>query len=204
MVEVGQIHGCWQILEDLGYGQKFKCICTACQETVKHIRSHDLTSGRSRMCKGCSSSSEGLTHKDIPEYNSWMSMIQRCTNPNSKDYKHYGARGISVCDLWRGSFDAFYLSLGSRPTPDCTLERLDYNRGYEPGNVTWAPRREQPKNQRSNIRITIGEDAKLVSEWPDDPRCSVSQFTIYKRLKRGWPEEASVLAPSGTKLKDWT
>jgi hypothetical protein len=75
-------------------------------------------------------------------------MIQRCTNPNFKQWAHYGGRGITVCDRWR-SFENFLADMGRRPQ-GLTLERENNDRGYEPGNCKWATRLEQRANRRPN------------------------------------------------------
>lgn len=134
--------------------------------------------------------------RGTPEYNTWVHMVQRCHNPNNKDYEHYGGRGIKVCDMWRSSFEAFFMTVGKRPGDDYTIERIDTNDDYRPGNVKWATRQEQVLNQRSNINLTIDGETKAVSQWARDPRCPVSQFTIYKRVQRGWSDERAVLTPS--------
>ncbi len=91
-----------------------------------------------------------LTHglsKD-PTHISWSSMKSRCTNPGSGSYKHYGGRGITVCDRWLNSFDNFLKDMGLRPT-GTTLDRYpDKNGNYEPGNCRWATWSEQMSNRR--------------------------------------------------------
>jgi hypothetical protein len=98
--------------------------------------------------------------------------------------------------MWRNSFEAFFVCLGAKPSDEYTIERIDTNKSYEPGNVKWATRQEQVLNQRSNVRLTIEGETKVVSQWAADPRCPVSQFTIYKRLKRGWDAKRAVFTPS--------
>jgi hypothetical protein len=84
-----------------------------------------------------------------PVYKVWEAMIQRCTNPRNKSYPNYGGRGIRVCQSWRDDFLAFYRDMGPRPD-GLTLDRIDVNGDYEPGNCRWATYKEQ----RANVRPT--------------------------------------------------
>ncbi len=195
-MKINDRFGAWEVKEVPKVGN-ILCLCTACGETSQSIRAYDLKNGKTLMCTSCSRKG---TQKEDPRLNeamsTWYAMKDRCLNENSKDWDNYGGRGITIHPLWIKSFEAFYLYIGPRPTPDCTIERVDYNKGYVPGNVKWLPRREQPKNKRDNIRITAWGETKLVSEWGQDPRCPVNEFCIYKRLKRGWEEERAVITPS--------
>lgn len=190
-----QIFGLWTVKER---GSSGRWICQCDCGVKRSVRASDLRSGKSRMCKQCSMEATNTSHgmRGTPEYNTWVHMIQRCHNPNSKDYPNYGGRGISVCDLWRNSFEAFYMSIGPKPTPKHTIERINTNGNYEPGNVKWATRNEQVLNQRSNVKLTIDGVEKAVSEWARDPDCPVTQFTIYKRIFRGWNAKRAVFEPS--------
>lgn len=203
-VQVGQKFGAWTVIAAAEDQAKMICRCD-CGRTEHPVRTYDLVRGKSLMCRRCSVSLSKTSHgaspygNTSPEYNTWVHMIQRCHNPNNKDYKNYGGRGISVCDMWRESFEAFLLMVGKRPTLKHTIERVDTNGNYEPGNVRWATRAEQNVNTRSNINLTIDGVTQTVSEWSRDPRCSVSMFTCYKRLDRGWSPEAAVFTPSKVK-----
>ena len=83
-----------------------------------------------------------------PEYRTWERMLSRCGNPRNISYKNYGARGITVCDRWRESFLAFLEDMGIKPDPSLTLERIDNDKGYEPGNCRWATRADNLANRR--------------------------------------------------------
>jgi hypothetical protein len=80
-------------------------------------------------------------------YNSWSAMLQRCTNPYVRSYKYYGDRGITVCERWRESFEAFFADMGEPPEGH-TLDRIDNEGNYQPDNCRWATRFVQNTNQR--------------------------------------------------------
>jgi hypothetical protein len=75
-------------------------------------------------------------------------MIRRCENPNDQAYPRYGGRGITVCPEWRADFAAFLRDVGRRPNPELSIDRIDNDRGYEPGNVRWATAKQQANNRR--------------------------------------------------------
>lgn len=81
------------------------------------------------------------------EYMTWISMIQRCVNPKHKFWHRYGGRGITVCDRWRSSFENFLADVGRRPSPELSIDRIDNDGNYEPGNVKWSTQAEQISNQ---------------------------------------------------------
>lgn len=96
----------------------------------------------------------GLSKSD--EYMVWRNMLKRCYNKKTKDYKYYGGRGIEVCERWRNSFIAFLGDIGPRPTCYFSIDRMNNNGNYEPGNVRWATQSEQNLNQQKSMNINRG------------------------------------------------
>lgn len=86
--------------------------------------------------------------RNNPLYVRWWHMLQRCYNPNSTHYKYYGGRGISVCERWRNSFEAYRDDMGPPPTPKHSIDRINNDGNYEPGNCRWATASEQARNKR--------------------------------------------------------
>ena len=123
-------------------------------------------------------------------YRLWCSMISRCTNPKVPSYKHYGARGITICKRWR-NFENFYADMGERPY-DRTLDRIDNNGPYAPENCRWALREEQSHNSRRPTWITFNGETKNLSQWAKTLDIDVSSLLL--RLEK-WPLEEALTKP---------
>jgi hypothetical protein len=117
-------------------------------------------------------------------YREWSGMKARCHCSNDKKYKHYGGRGISVCDEWKESFEVFMKwSLENGYTDNLTLDRINVNGNYEPGNCRWITHKEQMNNTRSNRFIEFNGTTMTLSQWSKKTGIGVS--TIHARLKSG-------------------
>jgi len=177
----------------------WRCTCECGGEKI--TRAQRLSSGATRSC-GClgreksaerapdlsrANRTHGMT--DTPEYESWSAMVQRCTNQRNPDYSGYGGRGITVCGRWRTSFEAFYADMGPRPA-ETSLDRIDVNGNYEPGNCRWATRKEQQRNTRRNrLVMAFGEELPL-AEWAE--RIGIDYGALQGRLDRGWSTERAL------------
>jgi hypothetical protein len=131
--------------------RNFLCKCECGKETKVLLRY--LRNGRTKSC-GClhketvSNSSRVHGMKFTTEYKSWTHMKYRCNNPKSNCYSYYGGRGIKVCERWNNSFENFLEDVGKKPEKSYSLDRIDFNGNYEPGNVRWADKKTQANNRR--------------------------------------------------------
>lgn len=113
----------------------------------------------------------------------WSNMRQRCTNPKATQFKDYGGRGIKVCAAW-DNYATFERDMSPRP-PGMTLDRIDGNGDYSLGNCRWASRKEQQRNRRVNVYITIEGESYLAIDLAE--RAGHSVATIIERAKAGLP-----------------
>lgn len=116
-------------------------------------------------------------------------MRQRCQNPRDNAFDRYGGRGITVCDRWQ-SFEAFHRDMGEPPSRRHTIERIDNDGNYEPGNCRWATKAEQARNTRRNVRYEVNGRKYLMRELSE--RFNVPEVTIRVRLRAGNSIEQAV------------
>ena len=117
------------------------------------------------------------------EYNAWHGMKGRCLNHDNPNYPQYGARGITVCDRWKMSFQAFYNDMGDRPD-GCSLDRKDPNGNYTPENCMWGTPKDQGTDRRSVKSYTLEGESHTLAEWAI--RTGMLADTLYCRLRAGW------------------
>lgn len=116
-------------------------------------------------------------------------MKSRCFNPKDRSYARYGGRGITVCTRWM-SFDSFLADMG-HPPPGMTLDRLDNDGPYEPGNCRWATKVQQQNNMRSNRVVEFEGRRMSIAEWSRET--GLATHVIRKRLNRGWSVATALL-----------
>jgi hypothetical protein len=124
------------------------------------------------------------------EYNSWSNARRRCEDPRDKAYPAYGGQGIRMCERWRNDFAAFLADMGEKPGPSYSIDRIDNERGYEPGNCRWATPALQTLNRRCTRWLSLR--GELVAVADASRRFGVRRCTIYGRLRSGWTEEDAV------------
>lgn len=171
------------------------CVCDC--GTERRVQPSKLKAGQTLSC-GCyaaeRASQSNRTHgmSRSPEYLSWVAMRCRCYNPADKSYADYGGRGITVCERWRDSFEAFFADMGPRPA-GMTLDRIEVNRNYEPSNCRWADPYEQADNTRIARRLLVKGERINLSE--ASRRAGISRSSIRLRMKRGMSAEEAMSAP---------
>lgn len=156
----------------------------------------NLTVQTEPMCPPCrtdSRASKGRSGRH-PLFNIWKAIIQRCENPKHDAYPLYGGRGVTICDRWRNDFDAFATDVGPRPSRQHTIDRIDNDGNYEPGNTRWATWSQQGRNRRNTVMvewrgrsISLNDAAELAG---------LDHATLAWRLKRGWATERAMTTPS--------
>jgi len=177
------------------YQHKSKCRCDCGNEV--EVKNQNLRNGTTRSC-GCLKKEHGPTNfrhgycvgdKASGTYNSWSGMKDRCLNPKCKKFPSYGGRGIKLCKRWM-TFISFLEDMGDRPE-GMSIERINNNGNYEPGNCKWATPIEQASNRRKNRLLTTNGVTMTLSQW--SRKLNVSEACIRGRIKRGWSMDAALL-----------
>jgi hypothetical protein len=193
-LEIGSRFGFWTVIgppeSSLVYTRQLcRCDCgIECMVAVYSIRRGD-----SSRCESCRSRTHGESFRSgqSSEYRAWAQMRSRC-KPEHKNHDRYYDRGIRVCDEWvgPGSFEKFLAHIGRRPSAGHTLDRIDGDRGYEPGNVRWVTWTDQQRNKASNRMVTIDGETRCVAAWSEISGVHVA--TISTRLDRGIEPRSAV------------
>jgi len=187
-------------------GARFwKCRCVCGNES--EVETNKLTSSSTRSC-GCLvadrarevNSTHGMSKSR--EYNAWRSAKERCRRKDNSQFPNYGGRGIKMCDEWENSFESFLRDMGNCPK-GMSLDRIDVDGDYMPGNCRWATMKQQGNNKRNNVRIAIDGEEKTMSEWCEERDLCVG--TVHSRIKDyGFSPEEAITKPIGYYHKIYT
>ncbi len=175
--------------------------------TVSTALSNSLLTGHTTSCSclryertRAANTKHGFAKRGCktPEYIIRRGMIDRCENPNNRRWAEYGGRGITICDRWRTDFAAFLLDVGARPSSKHSIDRIDVDGNYEPGNVRWATAKEQARNKTNNRMVQVGAECVSMAEACE--RSGIKYGTAMMRLRRGWSNEDAALTPVGQRV----
>lgn len=195
----GERYGRLTVIGDVGvtHGRKrrVRAMCDCGRETevsAGHLRARTV-----RSC-GClkrdTNTKHGhASHARSPEYHSWLAMIRRCESHSAPCYASYGGRGIKVCPRWRQSFASFLADMGPRPSLRYSLDRINNDGDYEPGNCRWASSKEQARNKSTNRFYELNGVRLTLVDWAK--RLGVHKSALKSRLERGWTFERAVAVP---------
>lgn len=200
----GQIFNRLMFIKDLNKYNKwgarlglFKCKCG----NVKELPISTVCRGITQSCKCLNN--EKLRNRCLKHggyksrlYKIWEHMKDRCYNVKSDNYKHYGGRGIIICDEWKVDFKKFMDWANDNGYDDkLTIERKDIDKNYCPENCIWIINEKQSSNTRRTILIKAFGEEKISSEWARDKRCSVTGQTLRQRIKMGCDPELAITRP---------
>ncbi len=196
---VGRVFHFWTVISEhpTPKGKMRKVLCRCECGTIRPCVAADLKRGHSKSC-GCHQkavvSSVMGTHRltNTTTYRSWGNMKARCLRTTHPRYMDYGGRGITVCDRWANSFEAFVEDMG-HAMPGESIERRDNDRGYCPDNCHWLPRPSQNRNTRASARLTVNGVTKIIADW--SRKTGIRATLISRRKRLGWTDHEAVMTP---------
>lgn len=160
-------------------GQIKSCGCLKREVGAAQLKLYALTGARPQYKHG-----EAIAGKETVEWRTWHSIKSRCDPARPSPNPDYAARGIRVCHEWLDSYERFLSDVGRRPSPEHSLDRIDVNGNYAPGNVRWATAKEQARNRRNSLFIEFDGLRLTLAEWAE--RTGLTNTTIRNRLRAGW------------------
>lgn len=195
---VGMKFGEWTVLELSGknkYNERlWRCKCSC--GNISEVTSRLLIGGYSKSCRDCAYKKRGENQKKHGMsrsriYNIYNGIINRCYNKNNYSFKYYGERQIKVCDEWLGEhgFENFYQwSIKNGYSGALTIDRIDVNGNYEPGNCRWVDMKTQANNRRNNVNIIYNGKNQTLAQWSEE--LGINFYTLYARIeKNNWDVE---------------
>ena len=184
-------------IQKLIYGGETQCLCQCECGNSKIVRLANLKNGTTKSC-GCLQrekireiGQQQFTHHltNSPIYKKWISIRKRCNNPNAPDYKNYGGRGIKMCEEWDKDFLKFYEYVKPIYKPGLQIDRIDNDRGYEPGNIRFVTAKVNTNNRRTTIFY------KGIPLFNYCKEHNIDYWLVNGRIKRGWGVEKAITTP---------
>lgn len=166
-------------------GSTTSCGCYARQKTSER----STAMGAARRAKA--RKRHGIIGNEFPpEFRSWRAMIDRCTRKAHVGFHRYGGRGITICERWMKSFASFYADMGQMSGPGLSLDRINPNGNYEPGNCRWATKQQQSRNTSRSVSLTFGGVTAHVMCWAE--LTGISRSVLARRKGLGWSDERTL------------
>lgn len=163
------------------------CLCE-CGNTFRTSKAN-LYSGATKSCGCIRRTLNGLSMTHRAEYFVWKGMHRRCLDTKSDSWPRYGGRGIRVCERW-SSFENFLEDMGSKPSPEMSIDRKNNDGHYEPSNCRWATSLTQIRNRQKIITLTVLGATKHIEDWAK--QVGIASGTIRARLRRGDNHESAL------------
>ena len=199
MIFKGSVFDRWRVIAEnpVKMDRRWMYLCACVCGVERLVRDDQLIGGKSRSC-GClgrelqsqRSTVHGWTKR--PLYHTWKGMMSRCYDNMHAAYGHYGGRGIKVEKRWH-DFTLFEFDMGSKPTAEHSLDRIDNDGPYSKSNCRWATRLEQSNNSRFNRRITFGGETLPVSMMAR--KHGLPTYILFQRLNYGWDTNRALTTP---------
>ena len=164
----------------------WECVCECGART--YVSSCNLVRRRTKSC-GCTKTERYAGAGR--EYSIWTDMKTRCSNPKNSRFHRYGGRGIRVCERW-GTFENFFSDMGPCPV-GMSIDRINNDGPYEPGNCRWSSPKQQARNFSRNRMLTFAGETLCLADW--GLRTGISSDVIYNRLKWKWPIDKTLTTP---------
>jgi hypothetical protein len=192
----GSRFGALVAIECNGHGKhkeivwKCKCDCG----NIRIVSGTALRLGRASSC-GCLTRAHKMRHghRNTITYASWIAMKARCNRPSHMHYSSYGGRGIVICERWL-QFENFLADMGPRPSRKHSLDRIDNDGNYEPGNCRWATAYEQGANTRQNRLITFRGTTMCLKNWART--VGIKENLLRYRISKGWTLDKALTTPT--------
>lgn len=188
----GQRRGSFLIKEQApfvrGKSRKWVCVCNCGNIKIE-------TSGNIKRAAylRCNERCTAPQKSKMRFYMTWRGMILRCTDKNNRDYKHWGGRGITVCEEWASDYFCFHKWAEERYKKGLSLDRIDNNKGYFPENCRYTTPRIQCNNRRSNRLVKLNGKTKTLSDWLRT--YNIPKITFFARVKKGWSIKSAITTP---------